>query len=120
MKIQIGHSRDFDFEDELYQPLRTSALNDDHQIVLPHEIHDAGIESYASLKDVDLFVAEVSHASTGLGMELAWAQEHGVPILCIHREDAQPTGSLRYIDCDTINYSDGDDMIEKITSHIAS
>ncbi|MBW2985833.1 hypothetical protein KY333_00525 [Candidatus Woesearchaeota archaeon] len=37
MKIYVGHAKKFDFKKELYEPLRKSPLNNEHEIVLPHE-----------------------------------------------------------------------------------
>ena len=64
MKIQIGHSREFDFEKLLYTPLMQSNMFKEHTFVLPHS--GEVIDSFETLKNVDIFVCEISYPSTGL------------------------------------------------------
>jgi hypothetical protein len=81
MDIYIGHSSSIDFKEQLYEPLRNSGLDDEHNIVLPHEDSDEPFNSKKLLKNkCDVFVAEVSEASTGLGIELGWADLYEVPV----------------------------------------
>ncbi len=71
MKIYIAHSRNFDFQNELYKPIRQSPLNNEHSFVLPHENSDEPFNSKEYLEDkADLLIAEVSDPATGLGIEL--------------------------------------------------
>ena len=115
MKIYIGHSRKFNYKTELYQPIRQSRLNNEHKIIFPHE-SDEYIETKNIIKKSDIMVAEVSFPSAGLGTELTWANSLGCPILCIYRKGAKPPGSLK-VACDTfIEYTDLDDMVNKIES----
>lgn len=98
MKIRVGHSTKSDFKTDLYEPLRSLQLPPGVVLSLPHECSSEGDctrEYFAS--GCDLFLAEVSHQSTGLGMELAFAFASRVPIVCIHREDAQPSSSIRRV-----------------------
>src|SRR5258708_4223441 len=105
MKIYIAHSTNYDFKNELYVPLRNSALNSQHDIVLPHENDtfiktkdiiresdlviaetksDSLIISFVLIKDIiresDLVIAETSYPSTGEGIELGWADSFKVPV----------------------------------------
>jgi len=66
LKIYVGHSRDFDYVNELYVPLRRSKLNSIHEIILPHEKSDRPYSSKEFFKTCDVMIAEVSHPSTGL------------------------------------------------------
>jgi hypothetical protein len=98
MKIYIGHSSSFNYQDNLYNPLRNSDLNEKHAIVLPHEDSEEPFNSKDYLKNrCDVFVAEVSEASTGLGIELGWADQYEIPILCIHRESSKPSSSISQV-----------------------
>ena len=40
-----------------------------------------------TIKDCDLFVAEVSSPSHGVGMELQMAQEHNIPVIALVKDD---------------------------------
>lgn len=84
IKIYVAHSRSFDFKKELYEPIRKNFLNNEHTFILPHEHSEEPFNSKDYLKDeADLVIAEVSEPSTGLGIELGWADAHQVLIICI-------------------------------------
>ncbi len=115
MKIYVGHPTDIDFREELYEPLRKSKLGEEHELVFPHEDSDEVFDSKSFLRDeCHLFVAEVSAPSTGLGIELGWADEFGVPIVCVHKEGSEPSSSLKAVTSEFRDYSDVGDLIESV------
>lgn len=114
MKIYVAHSSSFDYANELYKPLRESDLNNQHEIALPHEISTDQFDSETYLKTCDLVIAEVSYPSTGQGIELGWAAYLKVPILCIYKSGTKPSGALKVVTSDFIEYSDSSDMIAKL------
>jgi len=69
------------------------------------------------IKNQDLVIAEVSHASTGQGIELGWANLFGTPILCVNKKGSKPSNSLRFISDNFIEYSDSEDLIDKLTEY---
>ncbi len=93
MKIFVSHSSNYDFEKELYAPLRESDLNNKQEIILPHE-DGQDIITKDIIKDCSLVVAEVSCPSTGQGIELGWADMFNVPIVCMHKEGIEPSSSV--------------------------
>lgn len=112
--IYIGHSREFDFENELYTPLRASALASTHRLIFPHDADGHLFVSARDLKTVDLFVAEVSYPSLGLGIELGLAHCFGMTPLCIHKSSVRPSSSLQGINCITKAYSDINELLQLI------
>lgn len=114
MKIYISHAGNYDYETELYKPIKESRLYKDHQIFLPHESHNVDINLKDIIGAVDLVVAEVSCASTGQGIELGRADAANVPILCIYKPDAKPSSSLRFVTKDLLSYKSADDLISKL------
>ncbi|MFC1721559.1 hypothetical protein ACFL0Z_01450 [Patescibacteria group bacterium] len=119
MKIYISHSKDFDFQNELYQPIRTSALNTDHEITLPHEDSNSRhFNSKEYLPQCDLMIAEVSYPTTGTGIELGWADAFEIPIICLHKKDVKPPGSTRVVCKKFIEYDSAKELIDKISSEI--
>lgn len=64
MKIYVSHSREFDFEKDLYEPLRNSALKWDNTFFFPHEA-GRDVNTKEEIKNSDLILAEVSFPSTG-------------------------------------------------------
>lgn len=119
MKIFIAHSSSFKFHEDLYTPLRESALNKEHNIVLPHESGDYA-DSKKEILSSTIVIAEVSRPSTGTGIELGWADDAKIPIICIYGEGTHPSTSLRSISSIFIQYSSVKDMIDKISTAIAA
>jgi hypothetical protein len=49
----------------------------------PREFYD---RTYDSIKDLDLFIAEVSVSSAGVGMECQMGAQHGIPLIALCKE----------------------------------
>jgi len=113
MRIFVAHSSDFDFKSKLYEPLRASALNTKHEILLPQE-EGKEVITREIIKNTDLLVAEASCPSTGQGIELDWADIFRVPIVCIFEKGAKISSSLHYVTDNFISYDDADDMLNKL------
>ncbi len=96
MGIYVAHSRKFDFEAELYGVIRHSSLFEDYDFVFPHEKSSGLFDSNTYLSNsCELVVAEVSFASTGLGIELGWADSFGIPIVCLFKKGEKISSSLK-------------------------
>jgi len=116
MKIYVCHSSGYDYQNELYDPLRGSDLK--HEIFLPHE-HGAFLDTTQLIKDADLVIAEVSFPSTGQGIELGRAEVFGKKILCIHKAGTRYSSSLTFICKDFIEYTSSEDMVEKLRKYLS-
>lgn len=114
MKIYIGHSREFDFEEELYRPIRESQLNLEHEIFLPHE-KGKNFFTKDIIQTSELMIAEVSYPSIGLGIELGWANSFDCPIICIYQKGKTISSSLKAVCNNFIEYTDKNDMLEQIS-----
>lgn len=114
MKIYIAHSRNFDFQNELYKPIKRSFLVKENSFIFPHEGAE-DFDSKAFLKDeCDLIIAEASHPSTGMGIELGWADMFKIPIICVYKTGTEISNSLKVVTDKFLEYSDTDDLIIKI------
>lgn len=120
MTIYISHSTKFDYQKELYLPIRTSPLNQLHTFLLPHEEEKEpfNIKQLFHVKHCDLVIAEVSYPSTGQGIELGWADAYHIPVACIHKREAEISNSLQVICNKFLSYGDLPDMIGDITTII--
>ena len=118
MKIYVSHSRDFNFTDELYRPIRGSLLNKSHTFILPHE-DTRHWNARETFKDIDLLIAEVSFPSTGQGIEIGWASMLKVPILCVSKEGSKISASLKYVTDDLMTYANPEDLIAKIAGFLS-
>lgn len=118
MKLFFSHYRHAEYEQELYAPLRASALNQQHEIILPHE-HGAVVNTKAAIKDADIVFAEVSNSATGVGIEIGWADAFGKPIVCLYKQGTKPSSSLQFVTKDFIEYAGSSDLVEKVISEVA-
>ena len=117
MKIYVGHSTEYDFMNELYKPIMDSELNNKVEFIFPH-LTDETFNSIQVIEQVDLFIAEVSRPSLGLGIEIGMAEMKNKRILCIYKENSNISSSLKYINADILSYVDKEDMIQEIEHYI--
>lgn len=114
MKIYISHSTSFDYQTELYKPLRNFILHNLISFVLPHE-KDAEVGySKKIIPKCDLMIAEVSYPSTGMGIELGWADSANVPIIAIHKKGLKPSSSVQAVTDKIVVYDNIKDVCAKI------
>lgn len=120
MKIYIAHSREFDYEKNLYQPIRAAKNLNQSEIILPHETASQGNNSREFYAELDLVIAEVSYPATGLGIELGWTFDSGVPIVCIYQKGRHYSGSLRAVSNRFYEYADSSELIKIIQDIVNS
>src|SRR5436190_4550825 len=96
MKIFVAHATNSNFKEELYEPLRASLLNEQHEFILPQE-NERMEDTRGVIKECDLVIAEVSHPSTGQGIELGWADLFGKPVICIYKQGAEFSPALHMV-----------------------
>ena len=113
MKIYFGHSKKLNFKEELYCTIRESKLNSEHEIIFPHESENA-FSTKDIIKTCDIMIAEVSFPSTGLGIELGWADSFGRSIICVYQKGAKMSGSLKLVCNNIIEYKDDKDLIDEL------
>lgn len=118
MKIYIAHSREFDYETELYQPIRQATNLLQSEIILPHELGYDNHQDRGFYRTLDLIIAEVSHPATGLGIELGWAYDDKTPTICIYKTGAKVSGSLRAITGQFYEYDNDNELIKIIEEQI--
>ena len=117
MNIYISHSREFDFENELYKPIRESSLNNFHTFFLPHE-NQRDLNNLEILRNSKLVIAEVSFPSTGQGIEIGVANMLNIPVVCVYKEGSKISGSLKYATDKFITYKNSRDFIAKISEFL--
>jgi nucleoside 2-deoxyribosyltransferase len=117
MKIFVTHSSSFDFEGELYAPLRGSALAGKHQFIFPHE-NGSEENTRDIIRGCDVVFAEVSYPSTGSGIELGWADSFQKPIVCVYKNGSTPSAALLGVVKALFPYSTAVDLLEKLESEL--
>lgn len=118
--IYFGHSKSFDFENELYKPIRDSELNNKYKIIFPHENGNKFYNSKELFQSgkCDLFIAEVSFPTNSLGIEMGWANLLDIPIICVYKKSSKVSSSLQAVTDDFIEYEDKNDLINKLEESI--
>ena len=117
MIIQLWHSRDSNYLNDLYDPIKNSSFFIDHSWIFPHDgnIH---VDSRESLKSVDLFIVDVTNPATGLGIEIGFASVYNTDIIYIYKQWSNISSSLRYITDMYIEYTSTEDLIEQLGSYL--
>lgn len=115
MRVYVSHARRTNFEGELYKPLREA--NFPVEFIFPYENNPQSfnVKQMLEEKQCDLVLAEVSHQATGQGIELAWAEAQGVPIVCIYKQGADISGSLKFLTDKFLQYENEVDMVNKVS-----
>ncbi len=114
MKIYVAHSNKWEFKEKLYKPLIESKIFKENDIFFPHDETNKNIKTKDIIKKADLMIAEISIPTTGLGIEIGWADDANTPILCIYQEGHQYSSTLKFITNNFIEYKDEIDMVNKI------
>ncbi|QQG51062.1 MAG: hypothetical protein HZB75_00945 [Candidatus Saccharibacteria bacterium] len=115
MNIYISHcGGDYDYENELYVPIKESDLSRIHHFFLPHEAQNIDTDAVTELKHTDILVAEASFPSTGQGIELAQAKAANVPIICFYKKGVKTSSSLRFVTNKVVEYTDMSDLLTKL------
>jgi len=118
MNIYISHSSGYDYENELYEPIKKSELSAIHHFFLLHEPENIDVDATDELRQTDVLVAEASLPSTGQGIELGQAYDAGVPIICFYKIGARPSGSLRFVTDKVVEYRDIHDLFAKLQAEL--
>lgn len=114
MRIYFGHSRGGDFLNQYYIPIENSDVLGSETLIFPHKNNEDNNNSREFYSTLDLFIAETSNKATGLGIELGFAYDDGVPIYCIYKKGSRPSRSLAAITDNFIEYENLGDMVKKI------
>lgn len=119
MKIYVAHPSAMPFREELYKPLRASSLNTRAEIILPHEKNDLPYDSKIELQTTQWMIAEVSQPSTGVGIEIGWANLYNVPIIAIHKKGTPRSPSVEQLATQYIEYTNSEELIILLTKVIS-
>lgn len=115
MKIYFSHSKDIDYENVLYRPLRQSNLNNKFELIFPYEKGPKPTSSKTLLKEKGIIlVADISTPSTGLGIEIGWADSFGCRIICIYKKGSMYSRSISLLVKEFIEYESPSDLVAKL------
>jgi nucleoside 2-deoxyribosyltransferase len=120
-KIFIAHSSSFDFQNDLYEPIKKSFNSVEYEFLFPQDTN-VGFEKVTreKVQECDLVIAEVSFPSIGEGIVLGWADSKDIPVICIYKKDSNPSGTLQYLAKSMVEYTDTEDMLNQIKEALIS
>ena len=118
MRVYFAHSKEFDFINEYYKPIKDSENLKNLALLFPHKISDESRNGRDFYKSIDLIIAEVSYPAIGLGIELAWAYGDKIPIYCFYKPGHKPSASLNSVTDEIAEYSSTEDLVSKINDVI--
>ncbi len=115
MNIYFGHSKELDYEN-FYQKIRESFKNTKYNFIFPHEKSkdSRNGRAFYSKANIDLFIAEVSLPATGLGIELGFSHDEGIPIICFYNSTKTYSNYLKSVTDKFIAYNDINNFITKL------
>lgn len=72
--------------------------------------------TYKTITKCNLFIAEISSPSTGVGMELQMAQQHNIPVIALCQKKVKPSIMATGIPCvkKIIFYKDLPDLLKQL------
>jgi hypothetical protein len=120
MILYVAHSRDFDYRQDLYEPLQSASIANLHTLIFPHEKNGVPFDSHTLLKEkkCDMVIAEVTYKSTSTGIEIGWANAYGIPVVCIYKTGGNLSRSLKYVADAVFEYTNADEMVSKVGKFI--
>lgn len=115
INIYIGHSRDRDYE-SIYQTIEKNMDLEKFNFLLPHKMdkNSRNGRAFYNKSNIDIFIAEVSQPSTGLGIEMGWAYEEQIPIYGLYKKGSIPSNAIKSVSDYFIEYNDIEDFINKL------
>lgn len=119
MRIFIAHAGSYDFEKELYEPLKNSSLARNHELFLPHD-GGRNINTKPNVDASDLLIADTTFPSTGMGIEIGWAIAAGIPVWCVHKDDAKASSWLRFVAQKIFSYRTKEELVSLLEREIES
>lgn len=114
MKIYLAHSREMDYKNMIYKPLREDDFFKNYELILPHEKSSESSNTRDFYKSIDVFIAECSEVSTGLGIELGWAYDDFKKIYCLYQKGKKISGSIKAVTNNFYEYENSNEMVEII------
>ena len=114
MKVYVAHSRLMDYQKDLYDVIRSDESLKEHTIILPHEESSSSSNTRDFYRKLDVLIAECSEVATGLGIEIGWAYDDGVPIYCIYKKGSKISGSIQSVTNEIYSYEAKEEMLEII------
>lgn len=118
MKIIVTHASSFDYEKQLYAPLRKAVEGTAHELIFPRVWHEQDKSAKEFIRGADLVIGEISHPSTGQGIEFGWADMMNAPILFLRKHGAKSSSALRYLGGEFIEYQNTVDLQKKVQTYL--
>ena len=118
MTIYISHSSSFNYQTELYAPLKRSELARSNNLIFPKDTAIRPENIPGIIEKAHLVVAEVSYPSKEQGAELGWASRYQVPIVCIYKKGQKISNSLNIIAKHFVEYENSRTLADTLQKYL--
>lgn len=109
-KFFVTHSKNFNYQKELYDTIKTSKINREFEI-----LYTTQFEDFQTIKDelrkVDCLICEVTYPTIEIGIEMEWARSVEIPIISIAYKGTGVSKGVRLISHKVIEYTSSEDLI---------
>lgn len=109
--IYVCHSKSYDYKNILYNSIKNSELFYKNKVILPHDT-DMFKSSKDAIASSDLIIADISNPSTGMGIELGWADSFSKRIIYVCNDSTEISKSLLLLSKEYFLYKDCNDLIQ--------
>ena len=112
MKIFLSHSSNYDYKNELYEPIKNHFQNSKYSFIYPEELK---INTKELIKNCDYFFCEISCQSVGSSIETGWADAFDKPIYCFYKTGTKPSSAFKYLTDKIYEYNSTDELLKIIS-----
>lgn len=116
--IYVTHSKNFNYEAELYKPLKASRLNKRFSFLLSSDFENFSIARDV-IRKVDCLICEVTYPTIEIGVEMEWARNLNIPIVCAAFKGTGVSKDVRMLSHKVIEYNCSEDLMLQLEIAIA-
>ncbi len=113
LNIYFGHSKKIDYQ-KIYDWIESCEELKKYNFMFPHKLDSNSRNGRDFYKNIDVFIAEISFPSTGLGIELGFSFDEKIPIYCFYKENSNYTNALLSVTNNFIEYTAREDFLKKL------
>lgn len=113
MNIYIGNQSE-DYKKRLTDALLNSSMAKKHNFIFSENREHGQFDPKECLQSCEIMVADVSHPTILLGIEMGWADNYDVAIICVCSKGTAISSHLTRMSKDIIIYTDTEDLVEEL------
>lgn len=117
--IFVTHSESFDYKKELYLPIKESKLSKDCNILYTTQFENFEVAREV-IRKVDFVFCEVTFPTIEIGIEMEWARNLKIPIICAAFKGGGISQDIHLMSYKVIEYGSSEELLMKLKNAIDS